>query len=53
MEWQEEVLYYPGSEQQRCWSDCADVQYFFGLFFFKKNFFASKNSLALKKFRAF
>ena len=23
---QVEVLYYPGSEQQMCWSDCGDVQ---------------------------
>ena len=23
---QVEVLYYPGSKQQRCWSDCADAQ---------------------------
>ena len=23
---QVEVLHYPGSEQQRCWSDCADAQ---------------------------
>ena len=24
--WKLEVLYYLGSEQQRCWSDCADAQ---------------------------